>query len=150
MVPLGDQKCFHSHFMGMGLKISKIVFWGPLTLRVSSKKFLPSLWEDCVCSGVREGAYSGNFPYCGAANGRVPRDQCGYWCSVLQCYNNFPLAMTSPWGLWGNSRLGTDLTCEETVSALLLSVPFQTAQMCCGLIFIITRKASAAFTAGIW
>lgn len=149
MVPLGDQKCFHSHFAGMALKASKTVFWGLLTLRVSSKKFLFSAWRDCVFNAVREEAHSGNIPCCGAANGWVPRDQCGYWSSVLQRYNNFPLAMPLPWGLWGNWVLGTDLTRDETVSVLLLSVPFQTAQMCHGLIFIIIRKDSAAFTAGI-
>lgn len=58
---------------------------------MSLKKFLSSAWEDCVCDGVREGDYLGNFPCCGATNGRVPRDQCGYWRSVLQCFNNFPL-----------------------------------------------------------
>lgn len=149
MVLLGDQKYFHSRFTGMTLKASKTVFWGLLTLRVSSKKFVSSVWADCVCNGVREGAYSGNVLCCGAAKGRVPREQCGYWSSVLQCYNNLPLSTILPWGLWGNGMMGTDLTCEESVSVLLLSVLFQAAQMCHGLIFIIIRKDSAAFTAGI-
>lgn len=43
------------------------------TLRVSSKKFLSSAWEDCVCNGVREGAYSGNFLSCGSAMAESPR-----------------------------------------------------------------------------
>ena len=136
MAPLGDQKCYH--FTEMASKGSKYDLLRTQTLRVISRKFLSSPWENCFfLMGLGKEPIQGILHVVGWQPVKSP----GVSMVIgAQCCNGTIISLLQ----WHYSGDCGENECQGLlwlVKKLSLSlpplVPFLSAQMCHGLIFVI-------------